>query len=365
MAEVQAPAIQGSEDEVRQALRGCDWAFCIWGEPDATVWLVNPAFEELVDLPADQLVGRRLTEFVSPGNAVEATIAVLDRGIVDESRSRRTLRRGTGALVPVYVWARAVTVGGRRGALVFMLPVSQLGRAGRDPAAPWRSLATVVVGIADADWRVEAVSKDIANFANVCSEEVVGQSLIDLIEPVDDDGHDVDTHRGPSGRRPRGTEGPPRRGKLRCSRRGPIDVWVLYSPLSPGGDGRKVFTLVGTVNPRMAKDPSERVRELELRLQRIGAEVRAARIMDDVAGLPVAHGVTALPDLGDLSSRQWAILSRLGRGERVPQIAADLYLSQSTVRNHLSAIFQKFGVHSQSELLAKLRSLQEDSVPGG
>jgi DNA-binding NarL/FixJ family response regulator len=62
-----------------------------------------------------------------------------------------------------------------------------------------------------------------------------------------------------------------------------------------------------------------------------------------------------VPALSDLSARQWEVISRLARGERVSTIAADMYLSQSTVRNHLSAIFRKVGVHSQRELLALLR----------
>jgi hypothetical protein len=33
----------------------------------------------------------------------------------------------------------------------------------------------------------------------------------------------------------------------------------------------------------------------------------------------------------------------------------ELYISQSTVRNHLSAMFKKFGVHSQPKLLEALR----------
>jgi two-component system nitrate/nitrite response regulator NarL len=56
-----------------------------------------------------------------------------------------------------------------------------------------------------------------------------------------------------------------------------------------------------------------------------------------------------------LTVRQWEILTRLLRGERVPTIASELFVSQSTVRNHLSAIFERFGVHSQPELLALLR----------
>jgi len=62
-----------------------------------------------------------------------------------------------------------------------------------------------------------------------------------------------------------------------------------------------------------------------------------------------------VPADGMFSDRQLEIMERLVRGERVPTIARGLYLSQSTVRNHLSAIFRKLGVHSQEELLGTLR----------
>ena len=65
-----------------------------------------------------------------------------------------------------------------------------------------------------------------------------------------------------------------------------------------------------------------------------------------------ALGISATTEL---SQRQWEVISRLVRGERVATIAAEMYLSQSTVRNHLSAIFHKVGVHSQNELLALWR----------
>ncbi len=56
-----------------------------------------------------------------------------------------------------------------------------------------------------------------------------------------------------------------------------------------------------------------------------------------------------------LSTRQLEVLSRLLADERVPTIAKALFLSQSTVRNHLSVIFQRLGVHSQEELIQLLR----------
>jgi DNA-binding CsgD family transcriptional regulator len=63
----------------------------------------------------------------------------------------------------------------------------------------------------------------------------------------------------------------------------------------------------------------------------------------------------ALSDLGPLPDRQREVLVRLVRGERVGQIAREMYLSESTVRNHLVGIFRKAGVHSQQELLSRLR----------
>ena len=60
------------------------------------------------------------------------------------------------------------------------------------------------------------------------------------------------------------------------------------------------------------------------------------------------------PQLSTLSARQWEVLSHLMRGERVRTIADKLFVSESTVRNHLSAIFERFGVHSQADLLALL-----------
>jgi DNA-binding NarL/FixJ family response regulator len=92
--------------------------------------------------------------------------------------------------------------------------------------------------------------------------------------------------------------------------------------------------------------------ELELRLRHIGAEVRAAGLLGDIESMPRTE---EFAQLAQLTSRQWEILVRLLRGDRVSTIARNLFVGQSTVRNHLSATFRLFGVHSQAELLALLR----------
>jgi DNA-binding CsgD family transcriptional regulator/PAS domain-containing protein len=96
----------------------------------------------------------------------------------------------------------------------------------------------------------------------------------------------------------------------------------------------------------------ERASRLEGHLWRIGVELKAAGIAD----VPVMGELSwSDPVFRELSHRQVDILRRLARGQRVSSIAENLYLSQSTIRNHLVAIYRKLGVHSQSELLARLR----------
>jgi DNA-binding NarL/FixJ family response regulator len=98
---------------------------------------------------------------------------------------------------------------------------------------------------------------------------------------------------------------------------------------------------------------TDRISELEQHLRRIAHEVQASGVIGAMATLPDPE---RFPQLRTLNSRQWDILTRLLRGDRVPTIAEDMYLSQSAVRNHLSEVFRRFDVHSQSELLALLRS---------
>jgi DNA-binding CsgD family transcriptional regulator len=95
-----------------------------------------------------------------------------------------------------------------------------------------------------------------------------------------------------------------------------------------------------------------RAKDLEQRMWRIAAEVFAADLMPASADAP-ARDLSA--QIAELTSQQWEITMRLINGERVPTIARAMHLSQSTIRNHLTAVFRRFEVHSQAELLGKLR----------
>lgn len=65
-------------------------------------------------------------------------------------------------------------------------------------------------------------------------------------------------------------------------------------------------------------------------------------------------GLTA-PELARLSPREQEITRLLTRGNPAKEIAVMLALSPNTVRNHVKSIFAKLHVHSQVELLLKLR----------
>jgi len=65
---------------------------------------------------------------------------------------------------------------------------------------------------------------------------------------------------------------------------------------------------------------------------------------------PQAHGIPRLPP------RCRLILNQLVHGRSRKEIAADLDLSLHTVNDYIKQIFRHFGVHSQTQLVARLRS---------
>lgn len=61
-----------------------------------------------------------------------------------------------------------------------------------------------------------------------------------------------------------------------------------------------------------------------------------------------------------LSDREAQVVRLLVSGHGVPTIARLLFISQSTVRNHLSAVFRKLRVNSQEELTLLFFALWRD-----
>ena len=62
-------------------------------------------------------------------------------------------------------------------------------------------------------------------------------------------------------------------------------------------------------------------------------------------------------DVPALTPRQLEVLELLADGKSATDIGRDLYISQSTIRNHVRSLLQALGAHSQLEALAKARKL--------
>lgn len=66
-----------------------------------------------------------------------------------------------------------------------------------------------------------------------------------------------------------------------------------------------------------------------------------------------ARGGTLLPDGADaLTEREIEVLRLMGRGWDNGRIAAELVISEGTVKNHVTSIYGKLGVHSRAEAVA-------------
>ena len=63
-------------------------------------------------------------------------------------------------------------------------------------------------------------------------------------------------------------------------------------------------------------------------------------------------------DVPALTPRQLEVLKLLSQGKSAREIGSELYLSQATVRNHIRALLQALGAHSQLEVLAKAREMR-------
>ncbi len=90
--------------------------------------------------------------------------------------------------------------------------------------------------------------------------------------------------------------------------------------------------------------------DLAARIRALAEARRATTVLCGAGG--GAHCV--YPGLDLLSPREAEIARWLLQGQRVPAISRRLSISPHTVRNHIKAMFRKFSVHSQAELVDRL-----------
>lgn len=195
----------------------------------------------------------------------------------------------------------------------------------------------MVLALTDHDWQIEYMSSD-ASVLGVRGSELRGFPLLGLIHPTV------------------AAEFLIAAGRASVENAG-VTIATRMHLGSGGWVGRQCFLtrmcehhpprlgMVVCAGPSAAKGDRS---ELEGQVRQFALESRG------LGSLSTLPALVRLPVGNELSARQTEIVSRLIAGEGVPQIARSMFLSQSTVRNHLASIYKKFGVHSQNELLASL-----------
>ena len=133
------------------------------------------------------------------------------------------------------------------------------------------------------------------------------------------------------------------------------------APLQPFNELRPLLLLCdaseeSAVNPYRMTLPRALLVDRELRdvdvIRRALAGVRPARAAALPSSLSRASIQRAFAPFG-LSGRQLEVLECALRGDTSGDIAAKLFISELTVRNHLHAIYERVGVSGRRELLGR------------
>lgn len=288
--------------------------------------------------PAKELVGSDVLVRIHPDDrdAARAAYAAIADNLIDGYQVQRRVVKPDGTVLIVSVSGRRVGLPGHiLGLWVLVL--------GTEPLTPLEMVvmgsSAVVLAVTDHDWQIDYLSSD-AELLGARGSDLRGFPLLGLVHPSA-----ASEFLAAAARTAAEDIAVTLLTRMRAGRERWADRYCLmvrmcgHQPPRLGvviSAGPTAATLEGPGSPL-----DEYVRHAAL-------EARAVQTLDALPAL------ARLPQGSELSARQTEIVARLVAGERPADIARSMFLSPSTVRNHLASIYRKFGVHSQGELLAAL-----------
>lgn len=319
--------------------------------PSGRVLAVNPAMAGALGSTIGELTGSSSLSWLSPGERRSAQLGfqALSDGDLTGYQAIRTLASPEEPDQVFSVWVSSVQVDGARVGLASAIPSAPRDSQFRalPPVSNVPEPGSVVLGTVDKYWRIDRVSQDVTPLLGLTPEQSVGQPVLGIVHPSDVPALLAAVEHARRGQRAV-------RLTLRLNTRsgGWVVVTVVLATIAPGDPPPLAFALIRDDTAGDPATDSSREMRLEAHMLRIADELHAAGLIPRLQQLPP---LAEEPQLGRLTSREWAVLTRLLDGQRVAAIAADLYVSQSTVRNHLSSIYAKLGVHSQVDLIRLIR----------
>jgi PAS domain S-box-containing protein len=214
------------------------------------------------------------------------------------------------------------------------------------PIAATGDLPTVI-GTTNETLQVDRVSSEVEELLGYPPEHVLGKSVLTLVAREDVPKWLAGIAQATIARagitmevRVRAANGP----ALSCDA-----VILAMTPLPCCG-----FVLMRRAT---GADSTEADANIGEQLSRLRRGVRAVPLSPDTVSPGRQHSI---PRLTTLSARELEIVGRLIAGDRVPAIANRLFVSQSTVRNHLAHVYHKLRVGSQQELIDLFRNHDTD-----
>ena len=290
----------------------------------------NDAVAALLGATDQNLLGTVVTSRIAENEqaATLAAVTALAHHIVDGYLVHRTFVTVTGEELRMEVWGRRVEYDHKSYGIWILLP-----EAYSSDLVP----SSLVLAMTDHDWVIEYMSAD-ADLLGSKGSELRGFPLLGLIHP--------------SGAA----------AFLEAARRVSEDHLTVTFParlrVQGAGWADRQCLLV-----RMCKHQPPRLGVVITSRAEKGVALRG-QLADELRHCALesraTHALRTLPTLSllpqgsELSARQTEIVNHLIEGKSASDIASLMYLSPSTVRNHLALIYRKFGVHSQAELLAVL-----------
>lgn len=302
---------------------------------DLTIAAVSDAIDELLgDGRSRAVVGMKIYTFMAqqPSGGLD----MMARGAIDGYEGGNALKLPGREPQPIRGWMR--TIGDQRppryALMVLRVESERNAESLPEPAA---SEAPIVLGVGDRNLTITHVTADIERLSGRHANDVLGAHLLSLFseETVPSAlwvlAQALQTRMGAAGFTTVLTaSGAPI----------PVDLMVCGA-LHPSPDFG--FALIPVTDP-LLRLPKEQ--------QALRSVARADRAVALYRSFPEMAIDPAL--MSRLTFRELEIVSLLLRGRRSPAIAKALHLSPSTVRNHLSSVFAKAGVHSQQELIEAL-----------